>query len=57
MGLFAQALGEVVLTAAVCVLVVRGQSWYPATRVLAQRMRDHAFEAGLLSRLRAIVLG
>jgi Membrane protein involved in the export of O-antigen and teichoic acid len=56
-GLFAQALGEVVLTAAVCALVLRGQSWYPATRVLAQRMRDHAFGAGLLSRLRAIVLG
>jgi PST family polysaccharide transporter len=56
-GLLAQALGEVVLTVVVCALVLRGRRWYPATRVLAQRMRGSSFEGGLLTRLRAIVLG
>jgi O-antigen/teichoic acid export membrane protein len=56
-GLFAQALVEVALTALVCALVLRGRNWYPATRVLAQRMSENTFESGLLTRLRAIVLG
>ncbi len=56
-GVFAQALAEVVLTLAVCALVLRGRRWYPATRVLAERMSGNIFESGLLARLRAIVLG
>jgi len=56
-GLFVQALGEVVLTLAVCALVLRGRRWYPATRVLAERMSGDTFESGLLARLRVIVLG
>jgi O-antigen/teichoic acid export membrane protein len=56
-GLFAQALGEVVLTVAICALVLRGRAWYPASRILAQRMRGNSFETGLLGRLRAVVLG
>lgn len=55
-GLFAQALGEVALTLIVCALVIRGRAWYPATRVLADRLRGNAFESGLLARLRTIVL-
>ena len=56
-GLLAQALAEAVLTVAVCVLVMRGRAWYPASKVLARRMRGDSFEAGLLGRLRSIVAG
>jgi len=55
-GLLAQAIGEVVLTAAVAALVLRGRAWYPASKILAQRMRAGTFDAGLLARLRAFVL-
>ncbi len=56
-GLFVQALGEIALTVAVCALILKGRSWYPASKVLARRMESGSLEDGFLGRLRAIVSG